>query len=382
MKLKDVLCLDAISWLGTPKELEVAGQDLLCEAAIDNLVDGGGVAHACISANAQALACGLQHGEQWVQFLCLLKLRVWSGLDVLLGVFAILELELRLLLLCLLNLLLGSGLGCGYVVLGLGRVSGDLLVGIAIGDTLVELLQIRKHLIGVVGLPELQVGRALQEFTHTLRLADTRHLDRDTALGTLHLLDVGLHHAKLVDTRAYHIERVVNGRRHLGAKRLLHLAVCACRRNLALQLSGGEHLGKLVTRGVLVISIDEKSDEVALCGLQLLASLVHGTSEGDVGLVIGKILHHVGHRDLKDHIHTALKVQTQTNLSLEALLIAVDAKILHRILVILLGNGIGPLGRLTVIIACGNREAQVEEAHERQKNGCRDNDSFVLHCVC
>ncbi len=382
VQLKDVLCLDAISWLGAPKELEVAGQNLLGQTAIDNLVDGSCIAHARISANAQALSCGLQHGEQRVQLLCLLKLCVGSCLDVFLGILSILELELRLLLLCLLDLLLGRGLSRGHIFIGLCGVGNSLLLGITIGDALIELLQIRQDLISIVSLPELQVCGTLQKLTHTLRLTDTRHLYRDTTLGTLHLLDIGLNHAKLVDTRANHIERVVDGSGHLRANDLLHLAVSAGRRDFALQLSSGKHLGKLVARGILVVSVDEKGDEVALCGLQLLASLIHGTGKGDVGLVIGKILHHVGHGDLKDYIHTALKVQTQTNLSLETLLVAVDAEILHRILVILLSNGIGPLGRLTVIIACGNREAQVEEAHERQKNGCRDNDSFVLHCVC
>ena len=49
---------------------------------------------------------------------------------------------------------------------GLCRVGRSFIT--AIGKTLVYLLQIRDDLVGIVGLPEFQVGTTLQEFTHTV----------------------------------------------------------------------------------------------------------------------------------------------------------------------------------------------------------------------
>ena len=97
--------------------------------------------------------------------------------------------------------------------------------------------------------------------------------------------------------------------------------------------------------------------------------------------MVGKILYNIGNRYLQDNIHTAFKVQTKTNLSFEALLIAVDSQILNRIFVILLSNRILQFCRFAVIILCGNRERQIEKAHKRQQDGCCDYDSFVLHFV-
>ena len=42
-----------------------------------------------------------------------------------------------------------------------GLIAAVAIVGIAIGDTLVELLQIRSDLIRIVCLPELEVGATL-----------------------------------------------------------------------------------------------------------------------------------------------------------------------------------------------------------------------------
>ena len=119
----------------------------------------------------------------------------------------------------------GSLLGVVFLQLELGLVGlGDLfLLGLLIllhagsivagvvGQSLIQLDEVRNNLVRVVSLPELQVGATLQQFTHTLGLFDTRHLDHDAAILSLQLLDVGLDDAKLVDTVANYVERVVNG---------------------------------------------------------------------------------------------------------------------------------------------------------------------------
>ena len=205
MELEDILSLDTIRRLGTPEELEVGRQNLLGEFAVNDLVDGSRITDTGITADAQALACSLKHGKQRVQLLGLLQLCVRSGFDVFLGI-AFLELELRLLLLGLLHFLLGSGFGSSNILVRLGGIGNRILLSIAVGHALVELLQIGEHLVGIVSFPELEVSRTLEELTHTLRLTDTRHLHGDTSLSALHLLDVGLYDTKLVDTRCHNIQ--------------------------------------------------------------------------------------------------------------------------------------------------------------------------------
>jgi hypothetical protein len=55
--------------------------------------------------------------------------------------------------------------------------------------------------------------------------------------------------------------------------------------------------------------------------------------------VVSQCLDNVGHRNLKNDVHTTLQVQTKSNLGLKALLIAVDTQVFYRILIILLAMG-------------------------------------------
>ena len=87
----------------------------------------------------------------------------------------------------------------------------------------------------------------------------------------------------------------------------------------------------------------------------------------------------VRNADFEDYIHTAFKVKTESDLSFQAVLVRIDAEILYRILVVLLGNRILNLGSLAVIVACCYRERQVEDACKRQKDGGYNYNSFVLH---
>ena len=202
MELEDVLGA-YVSRLCAPEQFQVGGEHLLGHCAVDDAVDGCGIADAGIADNAQTLVGSLQHGEQRMQLLCLGKLSVGSGLYA--GLLGVVELELRFSL-C------GSGfLGSGFLGVVALCYLGRVALAVAIGQTAVELLEVRSDLLSVVGLPELQVGATLQQLTHTLRLADTRHLDHDAALSTLHFLDVGLYDTELVDTCSDDIEGVVDG---------------------------------------------------------------------------------------------------------------------------------------------------------------------------
>ena len=356
MELEDVLLVESVGRLGAPEQSQVAGQHLLGQVAIDELVDSSGVAHVGIAYDAEGLARdGLKHGEQRV-------VAAQLGVGLVLGgvggsVATVAELQLG-----------GSLLGRG-----LRAVSGSrvllLRAVVAIGQTLVQLDEIRRDLLVVVGLPELQVGATLQQLAHTLRLADTRHFDHQSAFLSLELLDVGLHDAKLVDTVADHVVGVVDGGGHFCAQGALHLLIRTLRAHLALELLGGEDLGQAVARCVLVVSVDEERDEVALARLLLLLGLLERLHIGRVGLVVSEHIDDVGYGDLQNDVHTALQVKAEADLCLQTLLIRVDAQILHGVLVVLPRNGIFDLLGLAVIVAGGYRERQVEDTCERQQDG-------------
>ena len=354
----DVLGGKTVLRLSTPEELAVGGDDLAGQFGVDDLIDLGGVAHVGIAYERQrTVASGLQHSEQRVLLLSLghLSLGVGSNASlVLIGV----HLEL---VLCLGSVSLGA--------IGLGRLSlhlfGGRLVGLSgaiglhatlVSHTGVELCQEGNDLFSIIGLPELQVSRTLQELTHALRLTDTRHFDHDAAVLTFELLDVGLHNAELIDTGADHVERVVDSRLHLSAQGLLDLLVVALRRNLALQLLCGEDLGEMTVGGVLVECLDEQRDEVVLAGFFLSLGFLHRLHEISVFLVIGEHVNDIGHGDLEDHVHTTLQIKAEADLCLQTVLIRVDSQVLHRVFVVLLCYGVSQFGSLLVVVARGSRK--------------------------
>ena len=73
--------------------------------------------------------------------------------------------------------------------------------------------------------------------------------------------------------------------------------------------------------GILFVTLDEKADEVLLACLFFLLGFLHRLCEGSICLVVGKHGDNVGHRHLKNNVHTTLEVKTQANLHLTALLV-------------------------------------------------------------
>ena len=68
--------------------------------------------------------------------------------------------------------------------------------------------------------------------------------------------------------------------------------------------------------------------------------------------MVGKNIDNVGNGNLKNNVHTAFQVKSKTDLCLQALLVRIDAQILHRVLVVLLFDWILYLSCLTVIVVC------------------------------
>ena len=122
----------------------------------------------------------------------------------------------------------------------------------------------------------------------------------------------------------------------------------------------------MASLGVAVESVDKQCDEVALAGFLFGLGFLHRLDESCIALVVGECLDDIGHAHFEDDIHAAFEVKTESDACLKALLVRVDAEILHRILVVLLCNGIFNLRCLAVIVLCGNREREVEDARQRQ----------------
>ena len=220
-----------------------------------------------------------------------------------------------------------------------------------VGYACVELHEEGNDFLSVVGLPEFEVGRALQQLTHTLRLADTRHFHHDTTVLTFEFLDVGLNDTELVDTGANHVERVVDGVLHFFAQHFLDFLVGALRRHLALQLLRGEDFSQTTLAGIVLPSLDEERNEVVLTAFLLGLRLVHRFHEGGVGLVVGQHVDYVWNRNFQNHVHTTFQVESESDLGLETVLIGVSTQIPHRIFVVLLFDGVIDLRCLLVVVA-------------------------------
>ena len=95
--------------------------------------------------------------------------------------------------------------------------------------------------------------------------------------------------------------------------------------------------------------------------------------------MVGEVLHYVGNTHFEDDVHTALEVKTETDLCLKAFLIGVQPEELHGVLVVLLCDGILYLRSLAVIILSGGREREIKDTCKRQKDGCYNYNTFVLH---
>ena len=76
-----------------------------------------------------------------------------------------------------------------------------------------------------------------------------------------------------------------------------------------------------MSRSILLVSVDEESDEIALRHLVLGTCFLHRLGEGSVCLVVGEVLYYVGNAHFEDNVHTALKVKTESDLCLKALLV-------------------------------------------------------------
>ena len=70
IKFVYILLIKSLCWLSTPKELQVAWQNLLSKLAMYHLIDSGSITNARITNEAKCITRdSLQHREQWVHLL-------------------------------------------------------------------------------------------------------------------------------------------------------------------------------------------------------------------------------------------------------------------------------------------------------------------------
>ena len=139
-----------------PAKLEVVGENLFCQLAVDDSVNGCGV--GCENHTCRAVV----------------------------GVGAAEHLHQRLL-----NILAASG------------------VNIVLGVSLAELIESTRYGLVLIGCIELEVCRFHKQRFHTFGLFDTWKLEKDATFLS-HLLDVGCNYTKLVDTCAENLIRVLD----------------------------------------------------------------------------------------------------------------------------------------------------------------------------
>ena len=211
--------------------------------------------------------------------------------------------------------------------------------------------QRRHDLAGVVGRPEFERSRTLEQLAHALRLLHARQLDQNT-VRVGQALDIGLRYAEMVDTAAQDVERRVDRIVGLLAQDLLDLGVGAVGRDV-LTVGADENRCQRRTVRSGAVAADELADEV-LARAESLLGLRHRFDEGGIVLAVaGQRLHDVLHLNLEHDVHTAFQVQAEVQLLLLDLLVGelaetqvVDGLILNRIEVVLL-----PFGTLIPVVS-------------------------------
>ena len=177
--------------LNTPLEAEVRRKNFLGFGRLKQLADGIHIALGGIADSASVIALDyLQTAQQ--RMLAAYLFNVGSACS---GIFRTTHSSSQVVL--GLGCVSGSSLGCGGVSCFHLAHSGSQLA--------VQSHQERHNLLGIIGLPEFQVGASLQQLTHAVGFLDTRHFNHDTTLLAFKSLDVGLYHTETVDTGAEHV---------------------------------------------------------------------------------------------------------------------------------------------------------------------------------
>jgi len=235
---------------------------------------------------------------------------------------------------------LGSRIRCGSRVFQ--RISRNSeAVGIdrfslhrGVGSTrqlegLVGLLQHRVDLGVVIGLPELELRRSLEELANTLGFFDTRKLDEDSSVAQL--LYVRLGNAELVDTGLDDLVGTIKGGIRFRLNDLLHFLIRRVEVDALGQFLGRENGRETTVRIELLEFIDEQGYEVLLT-LRLGGNgVVQGLVEGGVRTVVGHRTDQIHQRHFKGDVHAAFEVKTEVQFVLFTLLVRVTEDRIHRL---------------------------------------------------
>ena len=223
---------------------------------------------------------------------------------------------------------------CSRIGFSLYRISRSLVVQQATG-TVVGRSQYRHDIFCFESFPKFQVGRTLQEFSHTFRFLDTRQFHHDTAHLSFQCLDVRLSHTKTVDTCTQNIVRVVYGSFYFLAQYFLNFCICTTGIHFVFQLLGGKKFSKFAFRSQFLVFSDKQGHEIFLTVNLQFGSFSHSLVKGFIRFVVGQRLHYVRYGNLQNDVHTTFQVQTQPDFHLTTLFQRVNSQphllILHGI---------------------------------------------------
>ena len=183
-------------------------------------------------------------------------------------------------------------------------------VAVFAAQRVVELCELAGDFVGTVAFIEFEVGRALEQLAHTLVFFHTGEFQKNLAVVILQHLDVGRYNAICVDTAAEHVGRgVVNTVLDFRFKRGGYLFVA-----LAGFYNRAEHhreIGAVVELAVLVYECAHVVRRVVAPDNRV--GVGKGLVECRVGICVFHGAEHVGHGNLKNHVHTAFEVESETH---------------------------------------------------------------------
>ena len=172
-------------------------------------------------------------------------------------------------------------------------------------------------LLVLIGLPELQIGRALEHFTDAVLVLHARQFDLDAA-GEFLLLQHGLGHAELVDPGAHDALGIAQGIVRFTAQsgEVIRVAALPVEHVLALRCIEDGRKG-LVT-GDLGVLLPEQRDEVVPRGFLPVARIGDRGVESRIVIALTEVDHQFGNAHFERYRHTALEIKTHVDLALLA----------------------------------------------------------------
>ena len=251
-------------------------------------------------------------------------------------------------------------------------------------------IEITEHLNSFIQIPKLELCGALQEFFDAFGIFHTGQFDQDAARVVLESLNVGLNHPELVDPRPENRKDIRNRGLDLSGQFFFDELVGGIKAHHIVNGLGAKQLRIVESHTrTRFAQFGQKSGEVIV--LTVPQSFVRISKRFDKGGVFG-IAHQSGQNvadlHLEDDVHPPAQVETQIEFLLFYLSVGhlvyqniVDLYIGHAVEVGLLLERVtrGISKRLALDVSAHERERQLIDARQCEKNGEQPYNSLILH---